>query len=121
MEASASPQTAGNSSQPQGRSLVAVRAYGPRVADSAMIKFLAAAAKQLREEADRRLYQVASSPTDRLDPSTIYRFEKGRWPENADRMVDLYADDLEIEPIEIWARALELWQEAQRSENGRGR
>ncbi len=93
-----------------------MRVYVAGVAPSAMIRFLALAARELREQADRRLYQVASSPTDRLDPSTIYRFEKGRWPENADRMVDLYAADLEIEPIELWTRALELWREAEESE-----
>lgn len=85
--------------------------YVRGVGHSAMIEFLARAAKELREAADRKPYQVASSATDRLDPSTIWRFEKGHWPGNADRVVDLYAADLGIEPIEIWAHALALWRE----------
>lgn len=83
------------------------------MASSAMVKYLAAAARQAREGAGRRPYNIASAPPGMpgADPSTVYRFEhEARWPQNADQMIDLYAADLELDPIELWARALELWR-----------
>ncbi len=77
--------------------------------------YLAQAAREARERAGRKPYHIAAMPSGRrsVDPSTVWRFEHAEgWPQNADLMVDLYAADLEIEPIEIWERALELWREA---------
>jgi hypothetical protein len=114
MDADAKPQTPRESSRLPVRSLTLAASYGATVAPSAMARFLAIAAKEMREAADRRRYEVSSSATDRVDPSTLYRFEKGRWPENPDRLIDLYASDLAVEPIAIWERALALWQAAER-------
>ena len=83
---------------------------------SAMGKYLPLAAKTLREEADRKRYQVAGSLEKRVDPSTVYRFESATgWPHNPDDMIDLYAADLEIEPFEIWALAMQLWRDDEAS------
>ena len=83
------------------------------MAKSAMGRYLAQVMREARERAGRKPYNVASAPPgmEGADPSTIYRFEREeRWPRNADHMVDLYAADLDIEPLELWRRALELWQ-----------
>lgn len=79
------------------------------VAASTMIRFLAQAAEEAREDAGRKRYHVAAEIS--VDPSTVYRFEKGQWPQQPDLMVSAYASDLQIEPIELWERALRLWRE----------
>lgn len=82
-------------------------------ASSAMGKHLARAAAEAREQAGRKHYHIAAAAHgDGTNPSTVYRFEKGDgWPRNADHMVDLYAADLDLDPIQIWTRALQLWRE----------
>jgi hypothetical protein len=79
-----------------------------------MITFLARAARAAREERGRKPYHVAAQLDG--DPSTVYRFEKGRWPRDADAIIDAYAQDLDIEPIEIWLRAVQMWRDEQNSE-----
>ena len=93
------------------------------MAASAMGKYLALAAAQAREDAGRRTFHIAASPPGKLglDPSTVWRFERGgRWPRNPDLVVDLYAADLDIEPIELWKRALEMWERDERAERDDG-
>jgi hypothetical protein len=78
-----------------------------------MVTYLARAAREARDAAGRKPYHIAASPPGRksADPSTVWRFEHDEaWPRNADEMIDLYAADLGIEPIELWTRALELWR-----------
>ncbi|MGH2955099.1 MAG: hypothetical protein ACRDK9_13990 [Solirubrobacterales bacterium] len=72
-----------------------------------MIEALAAAAKEARENAERKIIHIAVQAD--MDPSTIWRFEKGHWPRNADEIIAAYGADLGIDPRAIWARALELW------------
>lgn len=75
-----------------------------------MIEFLAAAAKDARLKAGRKPYHVAVSAG--CDPSTIWRFEQGRWPHDADELVNGYAKDLDFEPTVLWAEALRRWEES---------
>lgn len=78
-----------------------------------MAKYLAQVVREAREHAGRKPFHIAAAqPGERsLDPSTVYRFEhEQRWPRNPDLLINLYAADLDIAPIELWARALELWQ-----------
>ena len=84
-----------------------------------MLLWLARAAVQAREAAGRKQVHIAAS-ADR-DQSSIYRFEqaakgKSGWPRDADRIVAAYADDLDIDPIALWAQALQMWQK-DREEN----
>lgn len=46
-----------------------------------------------------------------VDNATISRFEKGTiWPRTpTDAIVAAYADELRVEPIELWTEALRLW------------
>lgn len=85
-----------------------------------MVKYLAQAAGEARRQAGRKPYHIAAAPHEGkgADPSTVWRFERhAKWPQDADHLIDLYAADLGIKPIELWRRALELWQAAER--NGR--
>lgn len=80
------------------------------MAQGTMVYWLARAAKELREAAGRKQVHVAASMSK--DQSTVYRFEQGGTvPRELDLFIAAYADDLEIEPMQIWARALELWKE----------
>lgn len=86
--------------------------YGwPLVAPGAMIEFLARVAREARRERRIKVARVAVAAD--LDPSTIYRFERGQWPGNADQVVAAYAEELEVAPETLWMRALELWCEAE--------
>ena len=78
----------------------------------AMLYWLAAAAKELREAAGRKQVHIAAE-ADR-DQSTIYRFESAEgWPRITDRIVAAYAADLDITPLDIWQLALQRWSEHQ--------
>lgn len=81
------------------------------MAQHAMIFFLARAAKEARKEAGIKPARVAVSID--VDPSTIYRFERGQWPQDADLILSAYSNELRIEPREIWSRAIELWTDAE--------
>ena len=73
--------------------------------------WLAVAAKELREAAGRKQVHIAASMSK--DQSTVYRFEQGgSVPRELDVFVAAYADDLDIKPSQVWARALELWRQS---------
>ncbi len=74
-----------------------------------MIEFLAQAAKAAREAAGRKQVHIAAELSS--DQSTIYRFEQGRWPRDPDQLIAAYAEDLDLDPRDIWAEALKLWRE----------
>jgi len=79
-----------------------------------MAKYLARVVSEAREAAGRKPFHIAAAQPGEpsVDPSTIYRFEhEERWPRNPDLLINLYAADLDIEPLELWSRALELWRE----------
>lgn len=79
-------------------------------ANGTMLYWLAIAAKELRERAGRKQVHIAASMSK--DQSTVYRFEQGgSVPRDLDVFIAAYADDLEINPSQIWERALELWKQ----------
>lgn len=72
--------------------------------------WLARACEAARKAAGRRQVHVAASAD--VDQSTIARFERGAaWPKDTDQVVAAYADDLDIQPIDLWSEALRMWQE----------
>jgi len=74
-----------------------------------MLFWIALAAKQARQERGRRTAHIAAERY--VDQSTVTRFETGKAREiDVDAMVAAYARDLDLEPIELWRRALELWE-----------
>jgi hypothetical protein len=80
--------------------------------EDSMLFWIAAACKLAREHGDRIQSQVAASAV--VDQSTINRFENHiAWPKNggADRLVKAYADDLEVDPFELWREAMRLWEQ----------
>lgn len=81
------------------------------MAEDTFIYWLAHAAKELREKADRKQVHIAAAMS--IDQSSIYRFEQGRnWPRDPDLVVAAYAEDLDIDdPREIWELALTMWRE----------
>lgn len=97
----------------------AQRAGAPYLAPVAeqdtMLHWLAQTCREARKAADRKQVHVAAGAD--VDQSTVNRFESATaWPRNADRVVAAYADDLEIEPVQLWAEALANWQRAVASE-----
>lgn len=81
------------------------------VSKDTMLFWLAQAAKELREAAGRKQVHIAAEINK--DQSTIYRFEQGQgWPRETDLFVAGYAADLDISPMDIWAKGLQMWQEA---------
>jgi hypothetical protein len=73
-----------------------------------MLTWLARAARELREAKGRKLVHVAASWGK--SESSVWRFESATgWPERPDGLIAAYADDLDMDPREIWATALRLW------------
>jgi hypothetical protein len=76
-----------------------------------MAYWLSLACKQARETAGRLQVHVAASHNRGVNQSTIARFEDGvAWPRNPDQIVAAYADDLDVDPVQLWQEALDLWQ-----------
>jgi transcriptional regulator with XRE-family HTH domain len=81
--------------------------YGHPV--QAMMYWLRQATRELREEKDRKQVHIAAGGN--LDQSTVNRFESGQGkPRDLDAVVRAYAEDLDMQPVDIWAHALELWR-----------
>lgn len=72
-----------------------------------MIEFLSQVAKNARKQDRGKAGRVAVAA--RVDQSTLYRFERGNWPANADQVIEGYAAELGIDPITLWRRAMEKW------------
>lgn len=87
------------------------------MAEDTFIYWLARAAKQLREDADRKQVHIAAAMS--IDQSSIYRFEQGRnWPRDPDLVIAAYADDLDLDdPRQIWDLALTMWREQGQAPN----
>lgn len=79
-----------------------------------MLQALARVAKDARLQGPKKRSHYAAAAD--LDQSAITRFEQGkRWPKNPGRIVAGYAQVLGIDPVELWARAVD---EARHSRNG---
>lgn len=74
-----------------------------------MLFWIATACKQARKHAGRIQSQIAASAV--VDQATINRFEHHiAWPKvGADRIVAAYADDLDIDVLQLWQQAMHLW------------
>jgi hypothetical protein len=89
------------------------KGYGHAGMADHMIRWLAQAAQEARLEAGRLEVHVAAALN--RDQSTINRFEQGKaWPRNPDETIQAYADDLGVDPRQIWTRAIELWISAEK-------
>lgn len=75
-----------------------------------MLSALAHVCRQAREQAGRKRYHVAARVGH--TEKTIERFETGRtWPKDIEAMVDAYAQEAGLEPVELWLRAIEYWRD----------
>jgi hypothetical protein len=73
-----------------------------------MLYWLGVVCQEQRKERDRLQVHIAAS-LDR-NQSTVARFERGEgWPRDPDLTIAAYADDLDMEPSELWQLALERW------------
>jgi len=73
-----------------------------------MLYWLAQTCREARLAAGRKQVHIGASAD--VDQSTVNRFENAvAWPRNADRLVEAYAADLELEPIDLWQAALSRW------------
>lgn len=91
----------------------------PVASPDSMLYWLGHTCARARHLAGRKAVSVAASvkPVP-VDQSTISRFEKGlSWPRDADKLVRAYADDLDIEPVDLWEQALTDWQAHLQAEN----
>lgn len=94
---------------------IARRAYGacmaPVASPDSMLYWLGSTCRKAREAAGRKGVSIAASvKPEPVDQSTISRFEKGlAWPRDADKFVNAYADDLDIDALVLWTQAVEDW------------
>lgn len=71
-----------------------------------MIESLAEVAKRLRKDAGRKPHHIAAAID--VDPTTIYRFEQGKWPRDTDEMLAGYEKETGVSATKMWAEALRL-------------
>lgn len=73
-----------------------------------MVTHLARVARELRRGQDVRAARIAVA----LDgsESRVARFESGAQFRKVDEIVDAYAQELGVEPIDIWRAALKGWE-----------
>jgi DNA-binding XRE family transcriptional regulator len=84
--------------------------HGPR-----MLAYIGSVAREARKQHGRKQIHVAY--TLDVSESTIRNFELGRhWPRNPDATVQAYADELDLDPYDLWAEALRRWQQAEEQE-----
>jgi hypothetical protein len=83
----------------------------PVASEDSMLYWLSRACTTARKTAKRRQVHVAASAD--VDQSTIARFERGvSWPRDPDKVVSAYAEDLDVEPVDLWQEAMRLWSES---------
>jgi hypothetical protein len=106
------PQSAPISMEDLGKRAMSDPPYRRPMPPHGMIFWLAHAAREAREAADRKQVHIAAE-IDR-DQSVITNFEKGKTqPRELDRIIAGYASDLEIPEYQLWERALVMWRENQ--------
>lgn len=76
-----------------------------------MLPHLAAAAKAARRR--ERCKQIEVAIRLGVHEDSISKFERALvWPQNPDATIRAYADELGINPLELWADALRRWEES---------
>lgn len=89
----------------------------PAEDDRGMLYWIAEAAKEARVEAGRHQVHIAAEIGNGTNQSTIDRFEGHKsQPKNLDTTLRAYANDLEIDVRQLWARGLELWIASEKPE-----
>lgn len=91
---------------------IVAETYGPAVpfAEDTMLHWLARAASEARRAADRKQVHIAASAD--MDQSSMFRFEQAKgWPRDPDKVIAAYADDLDVDPFQLWEQALRMWRD----------
>jgi transcriptional regulator with XRE-family HTH domain len=74
-----------------------------------LLPHLGRVCREARVNAGLRQIDVATAAG--TSHASLSRFETGRyWPKNPDAWVDAYAAETGIEPLDLWAAAVEAWR-----------
>lgn len=74
-----------------------------------LLPWIAAAARDARIDARRKQVHIAAERG--MTEESIRKFEQAkRWPRDPDAMVNAYASDLDLDPLDLWAEAVERWR-----------
>lgn len=74
-----------------------------------MLEHIGPAARDARERAGLKQIDIATAA--RVSHVAVSRFERAEsWPRHPDALVEAYAAELGVEPIELWQAALERWR-----------
>lgn len=77
-----------------------------------LLPHLATVVQACRMAAKVSVMDIASIA--RVDPSTVYRFERGRaWPRDPDVLLAAYGTIEDCHPSVLWQRALNRWLKAE--------
>ena len=80
------------------------------MSEQRMLYWLGLVAREAREARGRKQVHIAASLS--VNQETIGRFERGEaWPRNPDLTVVAYADDLDVDPRDLWGEAVRRWRD----------
>lgn len=80
-----------------------------------ILKTLGAVARELREAKDVLAVEIGARI--RHTEGVVSRFERGETvPRNLDLMVQAYADELDLDPADIWQMTIKRWRELPEAE-----
>lgn len=81
---------------------------GADIACRAMLAHLGRVARHLRQERGVKLVRIGA--TINKGEGSLSRFEAGQNWSEIERVVDAYAEELGVTPIELWRAALKEWE-----------
>jgi DNA-binding XRE family transcriptional regulator len=74
-----------------------------------LLPWIAAVCRDARLAAGRKQVHIAAAVD--VSEATVNRFERGLgWPRDPDGMIAAYAEEVEVAPLELWARAIDAWR-----------
>jgi transcriptional regulator with XRE-family HTH domain len=74
-----------------------------------MLYWLGIVAREAREARDRKQVHIAAVLG--VNQMTVSRFEQGRaWPRDPDQIIAAYAEDLDLDPRDLWEEACRRWR-----------
>lgn len=76
-----------------------------------MAYWLGRAAHELRSDTDVLMVDIASAA--RMSEGSVSRFEQGKnkgFPNEADKIVEAYARELDLDAAAVWDFAMDMWQ-----------